>query len=153
MEVRSTFFCRHDAGSHSTSGSKVTKIIRYQTWQLCYWMLPVMRWLVQSCKRYIGFHNYGEANYQGGRVLNKQPTYMFTYTLKLCTHSLCEAYTPLLTLLINPSVQSGSCTALVFTASDSLQYNSLWRLVPLLTLLLMSDILASCFDELCWQIM
>ena len=31
MEVRSTFFCRHDAGSHSTSGSKVTKFIRYLT--------------------------------------------------------------------------------------------------------------------------
>ena len=35
------------------------------------------------------------------------------------SHSLWDAPNPLFTQLINPSVQSGSCTALVFTASDS----------------------------------
>ena len=53
---------------------------------------------------------------------------VFTFTIQRCpapcSHSLCEAYTPLLTQLINSSVQRewfiGSCTALVFTGSDSL---------------------------------
>ena len=57
------------------------------------------------------------------------------------SHSLWDAPNPLFTQLINPSVQSGSCTALVFTGSDSLQYKSFCRL----GLCSLVHISASCF--------
>ena len=46
MEVRSTFFCRHDAGSHSTSGSKVTKKSLDTKLDNC--ATECCRWSVQS---------------------------------------------------------------------------------------------------------